>query len=845
MQLVRLEVTNWRGVASKVIEFDEKITVVGGENESGKSSLRAALRAALLMPSGKVGEKKKLERERPWETSLYPTVELEFIANGVTCTVKKEFLRKKEWAQLRRDGRLVAQDDQVQPELMKLLGDSAEWIDVLWGEQGRLTYETAPESIKGKLASAAQATVLPQVAELEDLINKEYLQYWTPSTAKPNKKLTAVRDEAIGAEERLEEAEARLKAANDTSEHIGQATIQLEALKSESEKLEAEWKKGQESLGAWESYNAALAKSQQARAAFTTAEQWLANWRERTTKLRELIPQAEVWKARAEQLEEQTAKKPDRKVVEELTRKLKYLDLSIASEKYLAAQSIAVPTAPELARAGEIEADLREIEISLKLGVMKAKLTAESNLSAVSLVSDSPESASAARSPGSAGILPAPDALTSGQSKEWESIQSFNLHIPGVARLEVSSGNPNVESSVQRRDILKLELTDFLKKWQAPDLDTLTQKSQEKAAQLKQLRPVDAAILRSAREGVPDAAEIDAASLEQREATLEALPSTIALEEELWRQSHAAHTTQMSEYQDLMKQNPVIECKTLWQGLISHAAAMPPIADLAPPVVDEIATVQFLNSIATDETMWREKMETLRLEADRLEKEAVRPVGEELSKKILDNLRTLADEKKTSINDLSAMLNQAIGEVKGQGNLFEFLVRAKEELAKSEAEQTRVDMQAYAIRELHATFNAARQRLQKDVVAPLQLLVGKRFGTITSGFYNAVAFDSTLKANGVAATSVGTTVPLDDISFGTREQLALLTRLCLAELLSEAGERQTVILDDNLVHTDTARMALACRLMEDSAHSVQIVVFTCHPERYSEFSAKQVFMRRG
>ncbi|MBY0549684.1 MAG: AAA family ATPase [Candidatus Obscuribacterales bacterium] len=834
MQLVRLEVTNWRGVASKVIEFDERITVVGGENESGKSSLRAALRAALLMPSGKVGEKKKLERERPWETSLYPTVELEFVANGVTCSVKKEFLRKKEWAQLRRDGRLVAQDDQVQPELMKLLGDSAEWIDVLWGEQGRLTYETAPESIKGKLASAAQATVLPQVAELEELINKEYLQYWTPSTAKPNKNLNAVRAEAMAAEERLEEAERRLEAANKTSEHIGQATIQLEALRSESERLEAEWKKGQESIGAWESYNAALAKSQQALAAVATAEQWLENWQERTKKLRELIPQGEVWKARAEQLEAQTAKKPDRKVVEELTRKLKYLDLSIASEKYQTAQSISVPNASELARATEIEAELHEIEISLKLGAMKAKFMAESEIS-VSLVNEPP---------GGAGILPAPESFTTGQTKQWESVQSFNLHIPGVARLEVSSGNPNVESSVQRRDALNLELTDFLKKWQATDLDTLTQKSQEKSAQLKQLRPVDAVMLRATREGVADATEIDAASLDQREAIMEALPSTIAIEEQLWSQSHSAHSAQMTEYQELMKQNPAVECKTLWQGLLSHAAAMPSIAGLAPQVINETATLQFLNSVATDETAWSEKIELARHDAERLELEAVRPVGEELSKKILDDLRTLADAKKTSINNLSAMLNQAIGEIKGRGNLFELLVRAKEELAKAEAEQARVDMQAYAIRELHSTFNTARQRLQKDVVAPLQLLVGKRFGTITSGFYNAVAFDSTLKANGVAATSVGATVPLDDISFGTREQLALLTRLCLAELLAEGGERQAVILDDNLVHTDAARMALACRLMENSAHAVQIVVFTCHPERYSEFSAKQVFMRR-
>ena len=113
----------------------------------------------------------------------------------------------------------------------------------------------------------------------------------------------------------------------------------------------------------------------------------------------------------------------------------------------------------------------------------------------------------------------------------------------------------------------------------------------------------------------------------------------------------------------------------------------------------------------------------------------------------------------------------------------------------------------------------------------MQTRVSQCFTSITTGSYQSVVFDSTLKLQKLATPNFND-VPVEDVSFGTREQLALLTRLCLAELLAKEGEKQVVILDDNLVHTDDIRMALACRLLQDAASKVQIVIFTCHPERY-------------
>lgn len=828
MKLVRLAVTNWRGISQYDVDFDDKITVVGGPNESGKSSLRAALRAALLRPSNARGEKKLLERERPWDTKLYPTVELEFSVNGELCSVRKEFLRAKNWADLKRNGRLIAQDDQVQTELMRLLGESADWIDVLWGEQGKLIYEKAPESIKGKLAQAAQATVLPQVAELERLIEKEYLEFWTAKSEKPNKKWKDIREKVMAAEEALSAAESRLAAANALSENLKIAEQQIEASRAQYAKLEAEWKAGQEQLGAWESYNAAVATLDKQKAELSVWNNWKTSLQDFVDKLRLLIPASAAWQEQVLLLDQKLANKPDRSEPDEMRRKLHFINLLIAKRRYDELENIKVPSSDELSYAVDVDNELREIEMALRLGAINAQITAERALN-ITLESD--------------GAQARHIALSENETEKWQTNKSFELNLPGVARISVQSGDASADANLQKRDALKAELQSFLSKWEAATVDEISVQCRKKAESLRHFKHVDDSAFSSARAAVPDAADIEVMDQAELAMLLDGLPAAIAIEDQNWSQADYDYSQDLAAYKQLMATNPVVECATIWDSLRKHVGAAP-IGDEPVPALGEKPTEPVLTLISNCAAVWQSEMDDKAKDIAKLENELRRPDGEEVSKEKLAALRTLADASRNEVEALSATLNQAIGQIKEQDNLYEDVVRFREELAKAEAEQEQVDKHAFAIGEVQRAFDEARAKLQRDVVAPLQHLVGQRFGSITSGFYNAVAFDSSLSFNAVHAANLSEGVPVDEISFGTREQLALLTRLCLAELLAEAGERQVVILDDNLVHTDAARMALACRMMEDVADKVQIVVFTCHPERYSEFSAKQVFLRR-
>lgn len=72
----------------------------------------------------------------------------------------------------------------------------------------------------------------------------------------------------------------------------------------------------------------------------------------------------------------------------------------------------------------------------------------------------------------------------------------------------------------------------------------------------------------------------------------------------------------------------------------------------------------------------------------------------------------------------------------------------------------------------------------------------------------------------------------DALSFGAREQMGLLSRLAYADLLREAGRPTLIILDDALVHSDQPRLEQMKRILFDAAQRHQVLLFSCHPDRW-------------
>jgi hypothetical protein len=78
---------------------------------------------------------------------------------------------------------------------------------------------------------------------------------------------------------------------------------------------------------------------------------------------------------------------------------------------------------------------------------------------------------------------------------------------------------------------------------------------------------------------------------------------------------------------------------------------------------------------------------------------------------------------------------------------------------------------------------------------------------------------------------------LGRLSGGTREQIAILTRLAFARLLARSDRATPVILDDALVYADDARFARVLAALGAVAGDVQVIVLTCRERAFADLGA--------
>ena len=122
------------------------------------------------------------------------------------------------------------------------------------------------------------------------------------------------------------------------------------------------------------------------------------------------------------------------------------------------------------------------------------------------------------------------------------------------------------------------------------------------------------------------------------------------------------------------------------------------------------------------------------------------------------------------------------------------------------------------------------------VLAPLEDRLSATFAEISGVGGRGVFLDEALKVAGVGRNRESSH-SFDALSQGAKEQLLLCLRLAVAAELS-LEERQLVVLDDVLVNTDSHRQKSVCDALEAAARASQILVLTCHPERYRGLGQK-------
>ena len=88
-------------------------------------------------------------------------------------------------------------------------------------------------------------------------------------------------------------------------------------------------------------------------------------------------------------------------------------------------------------------------------------------------------------------------------------------------------------------------------------------------------------------------------------------------------------------------------------------------------------------------------------------------------------------------------------------------------------------------------------------------------------------------------------VAFDSLSAGTREQLAAAVRLAMAEVLAEDHDRcLPVVFDDAFTNSDPERIATLQRMLDRAANrGLQIIILSCTPSDYASLGAQTMLLR--
>ena len=234
MRLLSLTVRNYRIHRDTTVRFDPARTLIGGPNESGKSTLADAARNALFLPAktgGKI-QKAMLNEQVP----AIPEVELSFEAGGATWHLHKRFGgNTKGTVVLRSDQGQSWQGAEAESRLAELLGGGASADAVqpwshLWIRQGESGADPSPEasSRKDALISRLQKDGAALVMQ-SDRDSRVAAKFHEEAEGIFNTRGVVKHSELSRAEQAVRQAEQELAAARDTAVRLEQAVTDFQA----------------------------------------------------------------------------------------------------------------------------------------------------------------------------------------------------------------------------------------------------------------------------------------------------------------------------------------------------------------------------------------------------------------------------------------------------------------------------------------------------------------------------------------------------------------------------------------------------------------------------------------
>jgi hypothetical protein len=211
------------------------------------------------------------------------------------------------------------------------------------------------------------------------------------------------------------------------------------------------------------------------------------------------------------------------------------------------------------------------------------------------------------------------------------------------------------------------------------------------------------------------------------------------------------------------------------------------------------------------------------------------------------NIQTQWEENNRQIDLLRDNLRQAEqsynllqGQLLGMEGLHQKVTSAASKVERLEAAVARDQLESDAIHRLKTLFEECRESQISAIYQPIETRVLKWMRELDMPKYGSLHFNHQTEMEKLIRSDGAFEMKPEEESTGTVEQLAMLVRLALGSVLSDANNPAVAVFDDPLTHSDLRKLQRMRTILQQaaigepnarpSAGPLQILLFTCHPE---------------
>ena len=885
MILRSIRLQNWRCFIDEITvgPFSERLNVIHAPNATGKSTLFEALRRGIL-DSHRVGGR-EVEAIRPWGRVLAPYVSVEFSHGGAVYRITKRFLDNPlSVLEREENGRLVrlAEGPPADEKIRSIFTKNPpgrgfsrfeNWglAQILWAPQGDLSFAKLSGDVLEDIRNFLGAQVRGAGSgAVEQRIEQEYLKFFTPTgkwrSGKDAPKLVSLKDRLEDAHKRLVDAKALQLAYEELVQKVEELRAKRSLAKHEAETVFKELDKARASA---EKYKELIhtEKEQQSQLAAAEAKfnelnqliETIKNTKKemedvekeileteknlpakhdrlKMLKTEEIEARRNLENARREQEKidrlnevaerarffvENTKKQVE---IERRLKKVKELNETLEALKKEKARLIA-PNSRALKNIRKALSDLENAQIHINASLISLDIVPEKNLSAKVLLGETP------------GKL----EVEAGETIEIKGSPEVLVEVNGFGIIRASGPVASIEEYRKKKARAEQKLRKLTEPFETDDLNIL-EDLHEKLQILTQKYVKIETELKTLLEG----------------------KSIADLENELFQIKHAAekilakHPQWANKLPDVLKlEKEARDAKRIYRERVQQAEANWQKLQIALAAAERDVTLmeESLEVLKKRHRLLKSKLDKLtddgrdnetrnrELKNLALEWKAAETLLEETKKQLNafpEDPQLTVDRLEKRLQELDKVATEALEQEKSaEGNLeqlstqgtYSNLALIEEEVAELSREIEAEEVRMLSIRLLYETLTQCCSKALATVIEPVERLATRILRRIAGGKLGHLKVGKAFEPMHVVPEVAESTVTLENVSGGEREQIYLATRLALAEVIAKE-ERQLVVLDDVLTFTDAGRLARVMNILEEAADRLQILILTCHPERY-------------